>query len=492
MRRAQVTEVNGRHVCVSGKWVTCIGNHTPSVGDLVWTDGRCVYGSEQEGGGSSVVVRGGSKAVPILINGNAYLMERENYRRVGTLGDVSYMVHCKNHIAYFTSADRIADADIDAQGNIYEVVGASGVEWFPSGTSSPRPAVITVKRNQEILQQVDVSAYYEQAKQDCLALRDGLPPVDEPNPNLYAIFSCNQGYVDCDGHWGAWLFIGAHGSLDVAGDSAGVLRLYYLDESGVHLLMETQGRLTKQAPYVNKTSESFDGVLGRQFPIHDGYYFILEPYHPVWWRIGLPSVIVATIYTPQGEALFTGRFYKIPRFSILPIGAGRYLLDVNQRVVPDFSMEYDALYDVTKREDMTHVAPGIYLLERGDRNDEGRKAARGCFAAARRRIWRDCGGARAFGQHGEVVLPPPSAAGRDGVRELWGANRPDARTEAQAVLFGRLPECVVERASFARETESGAHGRLRGLRPAVRGVWADPAQVLQSCVLCRASVWRAS
>lgn len=44
---------------------------------------------------------------------------------------------------------------------------------------------------------------------------------------------------------------------------------------------------------------------------------------------------------------------------------GRYLLDVNHRIVPDFEMTTGALYDVTKREDMTHIAPGIYLLEGG-------------------------------------------------------------------------------------------------------------------------------
>ncbi|MDY6268822.1 MAG: hypothetical protein SPL39_07605 [Selenomonadaceae bacterium] len=367
MRQAQVTDISGRHVCVSGRWVTCIGNRTPSVGDLVWTDGRCVYGNEQEGGGSSVVAGGGSKGIPILIYHRAYLMEREKSRRVGTLKDVEYIVHRKNHIAYFAWEDRIADADIDSHGNLYEVIGASGIEWFPkeSDATTPRNFTIAVKKNKDVLEQINFSAYYEQAKEDCLALRDELPPVEEPFPSLYGIFDCKQGYVDADGHWGAWLFIGASGTLELAGDSAGVLQLYYFDESGAHLLMDTRGRLTNEAPCIVKTNEYYAGVSGRRFPIHDGYYFTMEPYQPVWWRIGLPTVVVATIYTPQGEALLTGRFYNIPRFSILPTGAGRYLLDVNHRIVPAFEMTSGALFDVTKREDMTHIAPGIYLLENG-------------------------------------------------------------------------------------------------------------------------------
>lgn len=88
----------------------------------------------------------------------------------------------------------------------------------------------------------------------------------------------------------------------------------------------------------------------------------MEPHQPVWWQIGLPSVAVCTIFTPNDEAIFTGRFYMIPRFGILPLGNGRYLLDVNQRVLMAFAMEYRA---AGLWEDMTHIAPGIYLLENG-------------------------------------------------------------------------------------------------------------------------------
>ena len=133
-----------------------------------------------------------------------------------------------------------------------------------------------------------------------------------------------------------------------------------------------------------------------------------------------------------------------------------------------------------------------FPLERGNRNDEGRKIARGCVAAQGYGIWRNRGRAWIVCEHGEVVLPPPSAAGRDGVRGVRCADRTNARTEAQAVLLGCVPECVVERASFAREAESRADSHLRWLRPGVRGVWPCLAQVLQPRLLCRASVWRAS
>ena len=52
----------------------------------------------------------------------------------------------------------------------------------------------------------------------------------------------------------------------------------------------------------------------------------------------------------------------IPRFSILPLGKGRYLLDVNHRLLLAFEMVYRV---AGLWEDMTHIAPGIYLLENG-------------------------------------------------------------------------------------------------------------------------------
>lgn len=47
MYRARVEAVSGLKVLADGKWLTCIGNKPARVGDIAWTDGRCVYGYEQ-------------------------------------------------------------------------------------------------------------------------------------------------------------------------------------------------------------------------------------------------------------------------------------------------------------------------------------------------------------------------------------------------------------------------------------------------------------
>ena len=45
MYRARVQAISGTNIFADGKWLKCIGNKTFHVGELIWTDGRCVYGN---------------------------------------------------------------------------------------------------------------------------------------------------------------------------------------------------------------------------------------------------------------------------------------------------------------------------------------------------------------------------------------------------------------------------------------------------------------
>ena len=45
MYRVRAEAISGKNVYAGGKWLRCIGNKNVHVGELVWTDGRCVYGN---------------------------------------------------------------------------------------------------------------------------------------------------------------------------------------------------------------------------------------------------------------------------------------------------------------------------------------------------------------------------------------------------------------------------------------------------------------
>lgn len=386
MRRAQVEKVDGRHVFVDGRWLTCIGNRLVRPGDRVWTDGRCVYGNEQEGGGSGVMTSGWVKGIPILIYHQFYFLLHEKSQRIGRNENIASMVHRKNYVVYFSETEHVVDAEMDSSGNCYTMSGTNGIEHIPAlpDDLGPQEFTITVRKNQEILHRFDISHSYEQVKQECLVLRNELSLLENDTyfPSLYGDFSCTNGYVDCDGHWSAWLLLESSGGLQLYSQAACVIKLYYIDDGNMCLLMDTRGKHVRGEPPIVQTKVYFDGVIGQKFPIQDGYYFTMKPHQPVWWRIGLPRVAVCTIFTPDNEAIFTGQFYMIPRFGILPLGNGRYLLDVNHRLL----MAFEMVYRITGlSEDMTHITPGIYLLENGSLT----MLLEGCNDAFRLRYLKD-------------------------------------------------------------------------------------------------------
>ena len=68
MYRARVEAVSGLKVRAGGKWLTCIGNRVVRAGDMVWTDGRCVYGHDREAQTPLVIVNPKKEdtAIPML------------------------------------------------------------------------------------------------------------------------------------------------------------------------------------------------------------------------------------------------------------------------------------------------------------------------------------------------------------------------------------------------------------------------------------------
>ena len=163
MRRAQVEKVDGRHVFVDGRWLTCIGNRLVRPGDRVWTDGRCVYGNEQEGGGSGVMTSGWVKGIPILIYHQFYLLLHEKSQRIGRNENIASMVHRKNYVVYFSETEHVVDAEMDSSGNCYTMSGTNGIEHIPAlpDDLGPQEFTITVRKNQEILHRFDISHSYE-------------------------------------------------------------------------------------------------------------------------------------------------------------------------------------------------------------------------------------------------------------------------------------------------------------------------------------------
>ena len=127
MKQVRVTAVNGRKVQASGKWLTAIGNNAVSVGELVWTDGKCVYGHHSDAGGSPTIIGRKADEIPLLIGGSQYgtynSKQGVNIFRHGEKHDGLVNTRSK-----FSLIDNDADyglywedVNMDAEGNIYGI-----------------------------------------------------------------------------------------------------------------------------------------------------------------------------------------------------------------------------------------------------------------------------------------------------------------------------------------------------------------------------------
>ena len=69
MYQTKVEQVDGWRVRADGKWLRCIGNKKVRVGDLIWTDGRCVYGYDRDSTTPLVIVPQKTESdIPILFS----------------------------------------------------------------------------------------------------------------------------------------------------------------------------------------------------------------------------------------------------------------------------------------------------------------------------------------------------------------------------------------------------------------------------------------
>ena len=161
MHRARVKAVSGNKVLADGVWLTCIGNRTVYPDEWIWTDGRCVYGHESEGG-SSYVPTNVLSGIPLLQikwkdQKNQMLHSYYAKGKIHPLGfsrEDIWMVNSTRRFAY-VSGYGMLDAEMDERGNLY-TLEAVNVLVFPLTGVDQRDSVLSVKCNGEIIAAYDL------------------------------------------------------------------------------------------------------------------------------------------------------------------------------------------------------------------------------------------------------------------------------------------------------------------------------------------------
>ena len=128
MYRTLIASVSGR-ICTStdGKNLISIGNANINPGDYVWTDGKCVYGNLQEGGGHPITSISGG--VPLIDNGGGkYVSQTGIIKTIACTNPEGY-VYANTDTDVVLSSGSVLDAEIsaDAEPEIYTIVNDIGI-----------------------------------------------------------------------------------------------------------------------------------------------------------------------------------------------------------------------------------------------------------------------------------------------------------------------------------------------------------------------------
>lgn len=190
MQRAIVTAVSGSRICTNGRWLTAIGNKSFHPGDVVWTDGRCVYGNSFEAGGTAPIISPSEFYVPLLM--------WDGTRAVYHKGKITKYAKGQQHTlmasrrSAFTFADgKILDLHLDEQGNQYALQGGEyryhdigDGESFEDQFGQPGVAI-----NGQMEYSIDLSDYsnfcYDYAYEEATVIETPLSGVDDVINRVY-------------------------------------------------------------------------------------------------------------------------------------------------------------------------------------------------------------------------------------------------------------------------------------------------------------------
>ena len=190
MQRAIVTAVNGSRICANGRWLTAIGNKSFHPGDVVWTDGRCIYGNSFEAGGAAPIISPSESYVPLLM--------WDGTRAVYHKGKITKYAKGQQHTlmasrgSSFTFADgKILDLHLDEQGNQYILQGGEyryhdigDGESFEDQLGQPGVTI-----NGQMEYSIDLSGYskfcYDYAYEEATVIETPLSGVDDVINKVY-------------------------------------------------------------------------------------------------------------------------------------------------------------------------------------------------------------------------------------------------------------------------------------------------------------------
>ena len=353
MRQVRVTNVQGRNVFADGRWLISIGNRTVRPGDIVWTDGRCVYGNQAEGGMDCVPIVPVPAGIPIFYrDGRHGYFSKGALHGAGSGKEYPRMLNDQKEYRFFDSYE-ILDAEYDDEGNLYTLEGGS-VGYNFQIMDYVRAGACRLARNGETLVKFDLLPYLKRQLQKAQADADSLiGPVAGDNPGAssrteFAQCGMANGKVDKNGNYVVvldtltdaqheeWAYYTIEYPWPLGGADTYIMQSFgrasyqqrsLLTATGEQVYME--GKWTSTAVYGETSSyqnSQWDAPAGSiRLPLQDGYYCIFGG------KVNMhePSSggdYSASIYNANGKFILSGLFNPFMNLAICEAGPGQYLL----------------------------------------------------------------------------------------------------------------------------------------------------------------------
>lgn len=394
MYRAKVEAISGIKVYAGGKWLRCIGNKSVRVGDMVWTDGKVVYGDYQESQQSVVITapEEDDEGIPIIISAEdsfgrhqstrgLYNYKKNKLKFIERLGDdkEGMMINDYKKQVYYakdipninlggSKYKSLLATNINKQGDRFDVV--SIYDFIPESPDSEYGDIenekIQICKNNTVIQTFNLAQiFYENVWSEC----PSPPPLPFVQANIedYGIYEV---FIEDEKNW-RFLFYGSAGKSysdeyigsyegsesDPAApfhglnDSYFLTKYYLFTANGTSLLHKKyQYRLEGQHPI---TEETYPEIANAKFLLQEGYYYkvddINDPEIADGWVYGY-------FYDKNNNYLFTLMFYFMPPFNpnfVITKVQNKYLLGVKS----DFQFDNE-IYSPTKNS-------GLYLYQNG-------------------------------------------------------------------------------------------------------------------------------
>lgn len=411
MYRVRAEAVSGTKVYAGGKWLTCIGNKPVSVGELIYTDGRCVYGNYQEAQQPLVIPpTAEEEIIPIVTTKGFYIFDKGKLKLFSD-ADFSadrFFIYNKKAKRYFVNpADFYPYSYLYGERQSHISGDFDSYTWPPddSGKKSDIHSVIaanvdrsgnvliifidgfnlSIKKNDTIIKTINFESCVDNLAQDTEFL--SLPPLISPNPPKVM----GDSYIK-----DIWVYI--VGGFIENENNWYVSTVFYCRATSELVLEGFQSEETKPVPYggpenvnilcrhydftnngINSATSSkfFENIIqtdsierynetvvpDKTIPLQDGYYFkekqITSTRDEIARVVQITEYIERTIYTPNGSPIFTGAFlsrnsyqrYKHPLFCKTKWG---YLMVVYDSKINGESLE--------EKDGLPYFHAGIFLL----------------------------------------------------------------------------------------------------------------------------------